>query len=118
MIKNDPLFEYNRNKSILRGAEKWPYPPYSFFDEDLFLHVTENIAIICLGKHMHLFYERSLFILSTYLAVFCNNQIHDVSEVSVPDIISGTKGVSASVIGDVKLIGVPVLPVSVFSVFQ
>lgn len=62
-----------------------------FFDENLFLYATENIAIICLRKHMHLFYERSLFILSTCLAVLCNNQIHDVSEVSVPDIIRAPK---------------------------
>jgi len=54
MIKNDPLFEYNRNKSILRGAEKWPYPPYSFITDEegrttvdyyIYLHKTTKSQI-------------------------------------------------------------------------
>jgi hypothetical protein len=30
VIKNDPLFKPDINKSILIWAEKWPYPPSSF----------------------------------------------------------------------------------------
>jgi hypothetical protein len=46
MIKNNPLFEYNRNKSILKGAEKWPYPPYSLM-KNLFYQINDpfNVAL-------------------------------------------------------------------------
>ena len=30
VISNEPLFKCNRNKCILTGAAKWPYPPSSF----------------------------------------------------------------------------------------
>jgi hypothetical protein len=30
VIRKDPLFESDRNKSILKGAAKRPYPPSSF----------------------------------------------------------------------------------------
>ena len=30
VIRNDPLFKPDTNKSILKGAAKWPYPPSSF----------------------------------------------------------------------------------------
>ncbi len=49
MIKNDPLFDYNRNKSILRGGEKWPYPPYSFSTSFFYFGFFSKL-VFCVSK--------------------------------------------------------------------